>query len=216
MKAVVVGGGKVGYYLVKTLKDKKFDITLIEQDMNACEKIAQNFDIEVINGDGTDLEVLKEAGTDNAELVAAVTGKDAENFVICQVAKINFNIEKTVARINNPKNREIFKALGVRDTVCSTEVIANIIDSELSNDKLRIVQTLDKGEIVLVEGKISRKSSWKNRQLANIDIPKGCVVVSIFRNDIVVYPSGGIDIKEDDKLLMAIPSYLKNEIENLI
>lgn len=216
MKAVVVGGGKVGYYLVKTLKDKKFDITLIEQDMGACEKIAQNFDIEVINGDGTDLEVLKEAGTDNAELVAAVTGKDAENFVICQVAKINFNIEKTVARINNPKNREIFKALGVRDTVCSTEVIANIIDSELSDDKLRIVQTLDKGEIVLVEGKISRKSSWKNKQLANIDIPKGCVVVSIFRNDVVVYPSGAIEIKEDDKLLMAIPSYLKNEIESLI
>lgn len=216
MKAIIVGGGKVGYYLINTLKDKKYDVVLIESNIRVCEKIAEEFEIEVINGDGTNIDILNEAGADNAEVVAAVTGKDAENFVICHIVNLNFDVSKTVARINNPKNREVFKALGVTDTVCSTEVIANIIDGELSNNKLKIIQTLDRGEFILVEANVSKKSSWKNNLLKNITMPSGGIIVSIFRNDSVIYPNGNVEIKENDKLLMVIPPSQQKKLEEVI
>lgn len=216
MRAVIVGGGKVGYYLLKTLKEKKYDVSLIEKDVAICNKIAEELEADVIYGDGTDIEVLKEAGIEGAEIVAAVTGKDAENFVICQMVKVNFDTKKTIARINNPKNREVFKALGVSDTVCSTEVIANIIESELSYEKLRVVQTLDRGEIILVEIIVGKKSQLKDNLVANLNLPTGCIIVSIFRGEKVVYPSGSIEIRENDRLLIAIPASKKLELENSI
>lgn len=202
MKAVVVGGGKVGYYLVKTLKDKKYDITLIESSKKICDKIAEELDADIICGDGTDYDVLRDAGIEDAEVVAAVTGKDEENLVICQIAKAVFNVNKTIARINNPKNRPIFKTLGVDKTVCSTEVIANLIERQFAVDKLKVVQTLDRGEMVLAEAVINEKSPCCWRMISSLQLPEECVIVSILRDEKVIFPRGGIEIADGDKILL--------------
>jgi trk system potassium uptake protein len=128
MKAIIVGGGKVGYYLFKTLRENRCDVVLVERKEALCKKISEELDGEIICGDGSDLEVLKDADIRRAEVVAAVTGKDEENLVICQMAKMNFNVKKTIARINDPKNGPIFKALGVDEIVCNTEAISNLIE----------------------------------------------------------------------------------------
>jgi trk system potassium uptake protein TrkA len=128
MKAIIVGGGKVGYYLFKTLRENRYDVVLVERKEALCKKISEELDGEIICGDGSDLEVLKDADIRRAEVVAAVTGKDEENLVICQMAKMNFNVQKTIARINDPKNGPIFKALGVDEIVCNTETISNLIE----------------------------------------------------------------------------------------
>jgi trk system potassium uptake protein TrkA len=151
MKAIIVGGGKVGYYLVKTLKGNRVTITLIEKDPAVAARISEELDIDVVCGDGSDLEVLAECGVQDVELVAAVTGSDEENLVVCQIAKTSFHVAKTIARINNPKNIEMFKALGVDKTVCSTEVIADLIEYEVDNDAVRVVQTFEMGSMVLAE-----------------------------------------------------------------
>jgi trk system potassium uptake protein TrkA len=216
MKAVIVGGGKVGYYLLKTLKEKKYDITLVEMNRNTCDKIAHDFNADIICGDGTDVEVLKDAGIEEAEVVAAVTGKDEENFVICQIAKAHFNVNKTIARINNPKNRGIFKALGVDKTVCSTEVIANLIEGQFTTDRLKVVQTLDRGEIVLAETVVSEENLCCNRTIASLDLPDECVIVSILRDDKVIFPKGSIEIKEGDKILVMTNIEKKKEVERCI
>ncbi|MCB2291478.1 TrkA family potassium uptake protein [Clostridium sp. CS001] len=132
MRVIVVGGGKVGYYLIKALKEKKHSVVLIEKDIEICEKIAEELQVYVICGDASDIEVLKDASIEEVDVVAAVTGKDEENLVICQMVKVNFNIKETIARINNPKNTAIFKALGVNKTVCSTQVICNLIEEEFN------------------------------------------------------------------------------------
>jgi trk system potassium uptake protein len=127
MKAVIVGGGKIGYYLTKSLKKIGYNILLIERDMQLCKEISRELDIEIICGDGSDLEVLKECGIKKAEVVAAVTGSDEMNLIICQMMKKCFNTKKTIARVKNPDNSSIFKALGVDETVCSTEIMCNLI-----------------------------------------------------------------------------------------
>lgn len=127
MDIIIIGGGKVGYYLLKSLH-KQHDVVLIEKNREVCEKIAEEFTDMILWGDGTSLEVLKDAAIEDANVVVAATGKDEENIIICQIAKINFNISKTIARVNNPKNIKVFEQLGVDKTVCSTEVIANMIE----------------------------------------------------------------------------------------
>lgn len=127
MDIIIVGGGKVGYYLLKSLH-KQHEVILIEKNREVCEKIAEEFNDMILWGDGTDLDVLKDAAIENANVVVAATGKDEENIIICQIAKRNFNINKTIARVNNPKNIKVFEQLGVDKTVCSTEVIANMIE----------------------------------------------------------------------------------------
>lgn len=206
MKVIVIGGGKVGFYLINTLKNKKHDVTLIEKDKNLCEKISEQVDIDIINGDGTDIDVLKDADIDVADVVAAVTGKDEENLVICQVVKNNFNIQHTIARVNNPKNQQLFKTLGVDSTVCSTQVITNLIDWECESEKIRILQIFERGEIILAEVDIDKKASWCDKLVKNLNIPVNCVLVSVFRDGEVIYPKGDTMIKENDKIVLVTDS----------
>lgn len=216
MKAIIVGGGKVGYYLFKTLRENNYDVVLVERGKKQCDKISEELDGEIICGDGTDSEVLKDADIERAEVVAAVTGKDEENLVICQMAKMNFGVNKTIARINNPKNRPIFKALGVDRTVCSTEVISNLIEGAIGSEEIRAVQTLDRGEILLLEVEIAPKSPWSNKMIKDIEMPEECVIASIIRNDKVVYPRGYINILQGDKVLLVTSSEKKKLLEKSV
>ena len=202
MKAIIVGGGKVGYYLVKTLKGNRVDITLIEKDPVVAARISEELDIDVVCGDGSDLEVLNECDIRHVELIAAVTGSDEENLVVCQIAKIRFHVAKTIARINNPKNIAMFKALGVDKTVCSTEVIANLIEYEVDNDFVRVVQTFEMGSMVLAEVLMQPKSSWLDVAIKDIQLPSDCVVVSIVRAGKVIYPRGDTVVQLNDEVLV--------------
>lgn len=202
MKSIIVGGGKIGYNLLKTLKERGHQVTLIERDKETCLKIAEDFNSDVIWGDGTDLDVLKDAGIEEAEIVAAVTGTDEENLVICQIAKISFNMNKTIARVNNPKNTTMFKILGIDNTVCSTEVIANLIEYELDKQDFRIINTFERGSMVLAEIVIDESVIWCDKTIKDLELPKECVFVSVLRGEKVIYPRGDTQILNNDKVLI--------------
>ncbi len=202
MRSIIIGGGKVGYFLLKTLKERNYHVTMIERNKITCGKIAEDIDADVICGDGTDLEVLNDAGIEEAEIVAAVTGSDEENLIICQIAKLNFNIKKTIARINNPKNISMFKALGVDKTVCSTEVIANLIEFEFDRDNFKIMQTFERGSMLLVEIAIENNCRWANVLIKDLVMPLECVIVSILRSEKIIYPKGDNQILEKDNVLI--------------
>ncbi len=202
MKSIIIGGGKIGSNLLKTLKERGYDVTLIEKSEEICRKIANDIEADIICGDGTDLDVLHDAGIKNADLLAAVTGKDEENLVICQIAKMEFQIKKSIARVNNPKNIAMFNALGVDQTVCSTEVIANLIEYEFDRDICKIVQTFDRGEMVLIEVTINENNRWLNCFIKDLKLPAECVVASILRNGQSLYARGDTQILLDDRVYM--------------
>ncbi len=106
MYIIVAGGGKVGYYLAKTLVNEGHEVLVIEQDARKCSQIADELGNIVLRGDAAEARILAEAGTSRADVVIAVTGDDEDNLVICQLAKKRFSVPRTIARINNPKNEE--------------------------------------------------------------------------------------------------------------
>lgn len=206
MKAIVVGGGKVGYFLVKTILANKIQVVLIEKDPERARQISDELNIDVLQGDGSDIAILEEAGMQDAEIVAAVTGNDEENLVVCQIIKARYPKQKTIARINNPKNVEMFKSLGVDKTVCSTKVIADLIDTEISTGQVKIIQTFERGNMVLVEVVIDKKCSLANTLVKDLKIHPDLVLVSIMREDEVIYPKGETKILVGDHV-MAISSH---------
>ena len=119
MYLIVVGGGKVGYYLTKTLVNEGYEVFLIEKNRQKCAVYAERFGSIVMQGDGAEAATLEQAGAARSDVVIAVTGDDEDNLVICQMAKYRFNVGRTIARVNNPKNEELFRRLGIDLTVTS-------------------------------------------------------------------------------------------------
>jgi trk system potassium uptake protein TrkA len=202
MASIIVGGGKIGFYLLKTLLERRVDTILIERNPVLCRKIANELDVTVIEGDGTDIGVLRDAGIESAGIVAAVTGTDEENLVVCKIAKVNFSVPITFARVNNPKNTAMFKALGIDNTVCSTEVIANMIERELERDEYHVVQTFENGELLLTEVMITAGNSWNRHKIKDLSLPDECVITSIFRLGKISFPKGESEILEFDKVVL--------------
>lgn len=201
MESIIIGGGKIGYYLYKTLHAKHYQVMMVERNRDDCLKIADELNSEVICGDGTDLDVLRDAGIEEAEVVAAVTGTDEANLVICQIAKVHFHIAKTIARVNNPKNIAMFRSLGIDRIVCSTAVIANMMEYELNRGDCRVVQTLEQGTMLLAEMLVAPGNKWKDCKIKDLKLPAECVIVSILHEGKIVYPRGETQIGENDKVL---------------
>lgn len=216
MRAIIVGGGKVGYYILKTLREGRYEVSLIERSQDVCTRIAEEVDAVILCGDGTDPDVLTDADIANVDMVAAVTGKDEENLVICQIAKLKFGVRKTIARVNNPKNMPLFRELGVDRTVCSTEVIANLIEWELEDHRLKIVQAIDSGGLILVEATIGANNFWIGHDLEQMRIPEGCRIITLVRNGTATGVLSETHINEGDRILLLTSMQQKSKLEQAI
>lgn len=212
MKTIIVGGGKVGYFLTKTVMKTTSKVTLIEKDPARAQQLSDELNIDVINGDGSDISILDEARIHEAQVIAAVTGSDEENLVICQIAKVRFPHHKTIARINNPKNMDMFKALGVDKTVCSTKVIADLIEYEISSETIRIVQTFERGNMVLAEVSVNGHCLWSSKLVKDLDIPKDLILISVIRADESIYPKGDTMILPNDHVMVVASPEVINHL----
>lgn len=205
MRIIIVGGGKLAYYLVKTLLPYKHNITLVEIKKETSEKLANEFDqIEVFHGDGTTIRTLEEIGCQKADFYVAVTGKDENNLVGCQVAKQRFRVKTTVARVNNPKNIEMFNLLGIDRVYSGTQILADIIEQEIEYIGLRVVFAIEKTTKAIVEFKLSPRSTACNKTLQEYTFPGTSNVVMITRkNGEVEMPRGGLIMAAGDVMLLA-------------
>lgn len=198
MFIVIVGGGKLGYYLVKTLLPNNHKIIVFDPVKELCEKIANDLKIPVINANGTDIEKLTEIHLEKADIFIAVTGKDEDNLIACQLAKKTFGVKKTIARVNNPKNIEVFERLGVGTTVSGTSIIADLIEEEVDFSGLKTLMKLKGGKIVLSEVNIGPKSFVCNKSLKDIDLPNNCIIISVIRDEEVIIPNAYTNLHEGD------------------
>jgi trk system potassium uptake protein TrkA len=133
MYVIVVGGGTVGYYLSRDLVERGHEVTLIEKDGRRADWLETQLGSIVMRGDGCEVRFLAQTGIDRADAIIAVTADDEDNLVALQMAKRHFRVKKTIARVNNPTNVEIFKALGVDEAVSATDVLLGALEPPLTN-----------------------------------------------------------------------------------
>jgi trk system potassium uptake protein len=201
MYIVIIGAGKVGYFLAKRLCQSKHTISVVDKDKVTCEAIAKELDILVINGDGCDPDILEQAGIERADVVASVTGDDEDNLIICQVAKERFGIQRTVGRVNNPDNEHTFAELGIDVPVDSTKIIAKVIEEEVSFSDFVNLMSFKRGKLAIVRVDLPKDSPVIDKEIKDIQLPPDSVLVSILRGEEVIVPKGNTALKIGDDVI---------------
>jgi trk system potassium uptake protein TrkA len=204
MRIFIVGGGKLAYYLIKTLRPYRHDITVIESLKDVCERIATDFDeVTVYNGDGTNTRMLDQVDCNNADFYIAVTGQDENNLIGCEIAKQRFHVRTTVARVNNPKNAEMFNRLGVDRVYSSTQILADIIEQEIDYSGMRVAFSIEQTTKSIVEFKLSPRSNAVGQSLMQYTFPGSSKVVMLTRVDKTVeMPRGDLIMHAGDNVLL--------------
>jgi trk/ktr system potassium uptake protein len=202
MYIIVVGGGKVGYYLTKTLVNEGGnEVLLIEKNPKKVVTYGERFGSVVLEGDGAESSTLESAGAARADLVIAVTGDDEDNLVICQTARRMFNVPRTIARVNNPKNEEIFRKLGIDVTVSATNIILNVIEQEIPERGLVHLMTLKHAQIAIVEATVEPGTTAAGKPLADIHFPDNVVISAIMRDGSLLIPNGTTVLMPRDQVI---------------
>ncbi len=201
MFVLVVGGGKVGYYLAKELIDSGHEVALMEKDATRARQIADEVGSIVIPHDGCEGKYLGEAGCNRADVVAAVTGDDEDNLVICQMAKHHFDVPRTIARVNNPKNEQLFRHLGVDELISPTRMILGSIEQDLPVHELLHLAALGEGELEIIEAHLQPGSPAIGRASADLQIPDGCSLFAVIRDGVATPMAADTILREGDKVI---------------
>ncbi len=211
MKIVVNGGGKVGSFLAAAMVQNDHQVTLIERRREVSQKVALEVPgALIILGDGCDVRFQEDAGVADAQVFVSVTGDDDDNLVACQIAQGVFSVPRAIARVNNPKNEEIFTTLGI-EAVSSTTIISRLIEEEISIGDIVTLQTLKKGQLALVEVDLPAAGGASvGTKIKELDLPEDCVLVAVIRDDDVMIPRGETALEAGDSII-ALTSVAKEK-----
>jgi trk system potassium uptake protein TrkA len=202
MYVVVIGGGKVGYYLTKALLEERHEVLLVERDFKRATRIAEDFGQGVvIRGDGAETATLERAGVGRADVVCAVTGEDEDNLIVCQVAKRHFNVTRTIARINNPKNEDIFIRLGIDVTVSATQFIISLIEQEIPTTPFVNLLTLRSIGMEIVDLYMSDDCPWVGKRIGDLSLPPDTVLSLHIREGVRTFPTDQTLLMRGDRLI---------------
>lgn len=201
MVIIVVGGGKVGYYLTKTLNEHGHEVRLIETEAERGRQIADELDFPIICGDGTRIDILESAGIREADALISVTGRDENNLIACQLAKTMFGVRRTVARVNNPKNVSIMKELGVDIPISTTDNIARLIEREVDLSSVKQLLSLNRGEASLSEFELPSNFKKDGIKISELKLPDESIIISISRDGKMIIPRGYTQLHKGDKII---------------
>jgi len=217
MYIIVVGGGRIGYYLTKALLDEGHEVLIIEKSATICETVNDELGSICFRGDGCETATLDEAGTSRADMLIAVTGHDEDNLVACQVAKHKFNVPRTVARIRNPKHETLFKKLGVDVPISSTNVILEHIEQEVPTHPLtHLLEIRDKG-LEIVEVKIPPGSTTAGKSVRELSLPEGSKLALVIRKEGKHHvPTVNTVLRAEDRIIALITPESEEALRNAL
>ncbi len=201
MYIVIVGAGKVGYQLTKALLAEGQEVLVIEKDPAKVDRITRELGATAVQGDGAEVAILEMAGLERADVVAAVTGHDEDNLVIAQVAKGRFNVPRTVARVNNPRNEFIFARLGIDATVSATQIILSMIQQSIPSHPFMHLLTLQEGGVEFVELQLEENSPAAGKSAGELDLPDDTAVPLLVRDGKPLVVRSDTQLESDDRLI---------------
>jgi trk system potassium uptake protein TrkA len=216
MYIIIVGGGKVGYYLTKTLLSVGHEVLLIERDPDKTEQFVEQFGAVVVAGDGAEAAIMAAAGAARADVVIAVTGEDEDNLVICQMAKTKFHVGRTIARVNNPKNEHLFRMLGVDITVSQTDYILNLIEQAIPDQPFIHLVNLIHEDMAIVDAKVVPGSPIAGRRIGDLPVPENCIIAAINRAGELIIPSPNTTVLEGDDLIAIAHRSIEEDLRKLL
>jgi trk system potassium uptake protein TrkA len=218
MFVIIVGGGKTGSYLARLLLDAGHQVKVIEDRPMVFERLKDELPVDtLICGDGSSPSVLEAAGIKNAQVLAAVTGEDEANLVVTTLGKFEFKVQRTIARVNNPKNTWLFTPeMGVDVSLNQADVLAGLIVEEMSLGDMMTLLKLRKGEYSLVEEKVHPTAVAVGKMIRELDWPSECVVAAIIRRNKLMIPRGDTVFQPGDEILAVVHTSQTKQLAALL
>jgi trk system potassium uptake protein TrkA len=206
MFVIIVGGGKTGSQLASQLIEGGHKVRLIEDRSVVLERLREELPDEVIvAGDGSSPSILENAGVEEAQVLAAVTGEDEDNLVATTLARFEFGVPRVIARVNNPKNTWLFTPeMGVDVALCQSDILAKLIAEEMSIGDMMTLLKLRKGEYSIVEEKVDPRAVVVGKKLRDIELPPQCVFAAVIRKGKLIVPNGNTELAPIDEIIALV------------
>lgn len=202
MRVIIIGGDKTVYFLARQLSERGDQVTIINRDKERCEELAQQINVPVIHGDGSDINRLEEAGARRADILLALTPNDQDNLIACQLAQKIFGLPRTLGLANDPENEEIFKQLGVGVAFSATRLISSLIEQQAHFEDIATLMPIAKGRINVTEVRLDPESPAIGKTLQELDLTGGALVAAVVRDDAVIIPRGSTRLQIEDHLIL--------------
>ena len=212
MYAIIVGAGKVGRNLARELISKDHEVTVIESSRPRYLVIEEELEHAVHYGDATELWVLERAGIQRADLVIAVTGDDEDNILVCQVAKEKYLCDRIIARVNNPRNHDHFRLLGIQPAVSATDLILRLIEHEVPRYGLVHLLALEEERLEIIELEVAADAPAVGEKVSDIALPEGSLIISVLRGGSGFVPKPDTVIEAGDEVLLVLDPGLEDAI----
>lgn len=218
LSVLIAGGGKVGTYLAKILLSGGHQVTILEDGNGDFERLHKEFpDSVLVKGDPTNPQDLIIAGIKAVNVVAAVTRFDEMNLVISSLAKYEFKVKRTIARVNIPKNAWLFtREMGVDVTVNQADLMAHLIAREVSVGDMITMLKLRTGKYSLVENIVTKGSVASGKSIKDIHFPQECIISAIIRGDKLVIPRGNVVLAPGDEVLAVIHESFIEQVRHIL
>jgi trk system potassium uptake protein TrkA len=213
MYIIIVGAGKVGWNLGRELLEKGHEVTLVDNDRDRFLTVEQELEHNVQYGDASELWVLERAGISRADLVIAVTGDDEDNMLICQVAKEKYLVDRIIARVNNPRNRQWFELLGIKPNVSATDLILRLIEHEVPEYGLVHLLDLPEERLEIIEMLLSDQSPAAGRRVGDLELPDGSLVISVLREGRGFVPGPDTVLEVGDEILAVLDPGVEEDLK---
>jgi trk system potassium uptake protein len=200
--AVIVGAGTVGAFVASSLTAEGHAVLLVEKEKAALRELPPALTSVAIEGDATEPSVLEAAGVRRADLVLAATGADEDNLVVCFLAKHEYGVARTVARVNDPTNTWMYgKDMGVDVAISQAHIMSHLIQAEVEVGQLIPLLALQEGEVALVEETIASASAVVGKTIGTLKLPSGAVPVAVVRGKRVHVPTAEVILQAGDRLV---------------
>lgn len=216
MKIILIGSGKLVYFLSQKFVEEKHRLTIINSCRAEAEEFSHQIRATVIVGDGTHPTVLKEAEVEQADIILALTPNDEDNLVACQIAQQHFGVSRSIALVNDPSLQVFFEKVGITVAFSATQILANLIEKRADFEDIASFLAVDRGQIGITEVLIDEDSPALAKTLQNLNLPTGALIGSIIRSKKAFVPHGWTNLQVGDRLiLISQPEHHAESIEVL-
>jgi len=202
MNVLVVGGGKLIYFMCRTFLSKGYAVTIINRDRDECTWLARRLKAVLVCGEGANPQILEEAGAATADAMLAVTPNDQDNLVICQLAARRFGVPRTLALVNDPDNEEAFRQLGITDVVCTTHILSSLIEQRAGFEDITNLIPIGEGKVNVTEVVLKETAPVVGQPLSDVGLPENSLIASMLREGQPIVPRGTTVLQPDDRLIV--------------
>ena len=203
MKVIIIGGGQTGAYIANILLSNKCEVTVIENREPIIAKLKREIpEKNILLGNGTDPDVLEQAGIDKADVLAAVTGADETNLVAATIARFEFDVPRVIARVNNPKNAWLFNAgMGVDVAINQADLLAHLVVEEMNQVAMLTLMKISRGTYSIVQFKVSENAHANGKKIRELTLPAQAVLIAVYQGEQTLIPHGDTVIGVGDIVL---------------